>query len=69
MGIVAYPVNDCVIVRFGDEFNTVETIKTVFKDYLSSYQKPNKLPKLDLDVALKVEFDPSNTVRVQGTLG
>ena len=68
IGIVAYPLHDRVIVRLGDEFETVETIKTVFKDYVSSYQEHNSLPELDLDVAVKVEFDPSNKIRVQGTL-
>ena len=63
MGIVAYPVHDCVIVRLGDEFDAMETFKRVFKDYVSSFQKHN----VELDIALTIEFDPANKVAIQGS--
>jgi|TARA_B100001057_G_scaffold71241_2_gene65422 hypothetical protein len=63
MDIVAYPVHDCVIVRLGDEFDAVETFKRVFKDYAATFQKHN----FELDIALTVQFDPSNTVGIQGS--
>ena len=66
VGVVAYPLHDCVIVRMGDEFEAVETLKKVFKDYVSLFQKLNKLPELYLDIALTIKFDPSEQVRIQG---
>ena len=63
MGIVAYPVHDCVIVRLGDEFDAMETFKRVFKDYISSFQKHNA----ELDIALTIEFDAYNKVPIQGS--
>ena len=66
IGVVAYPVHDCLIVRLGNEFDAVQTFKKVFKDYVYSFQKLNNLPKLDLDIALSVKFDTSNKIRVEG---
>ena len=63
MGIVAYPVHDCIIVRMGDEFDAMETFKRVFRNYVSSFESPN----VDLDLALTVKFDPSNKVGIQGS--
>ena len=63
MGIVAYPVHDCVIIRLGDEFDAMETFKRVFKDYISSFQKHNA----ELDIALTIEFDAYNKVPIQGS--
>ena len=63
MGIVAYPVHDCVIVRLGDEFDAVETFKRVFKDYVSTFHDHN----IEIDIALTVQFDPSNIVGIQGS--
>ena len=67
IGVVAYPVHDCVIVRLGDEFDAVQTFKKAFKDHIYSFQTLNKLPKLDLDIALTVKFAPSNKIRVEGS--
>ena len=36
MDIVSYPINDGFIVKFGDEFKTVDTIKSVFKNCVFS---------------------------------
>ncbi len=66
IGVVAYPVHDCLIVRLGNEFDAVQTFKQVFKDYVYSFQKLNNLPKLDLDIALSVKFDTSNKIRIEG---
>ena len=67
IGVVAYPDRGGLIVKLGDEFNAVETLKKVFKDYVYSFQKVNKLPELDLDIALTVKFDPDNKVIVEGS--
>ena len=66
IGVVAYPVHGCVIVRMGDEFDAVEMFKRIFKDYVSLFQKLNKLPELYLDIALTIKYDPSEQVRIQG---
>jgi hypothetical protein len=67
IGVVAYPAQDCMIVKLGDEFDAVQTFKKAFKDQVYSFQKLNKLPELDLDIALTVKFDPSNKIRVEGS--
>ena len=67
IGVVAYPECGGLIVRLGDEFNAVETLKKVFKDYVYSFQKLNKLTELYLDIALTVQFDLVNKVSVEGS--
>ena len=67
IGVVAYPERGGLIVGLGDEFDAVEIFKKVFKNYVYSFQKLNKLPELDLDIALTVKFDPSNKVRIEGS--
>ena len=67
LDVVSYPINDGFIVKLGDEFKTVDTIKSVFKNYVSSFQKRNNLPQLDFDIALTVNFDPSNKFVIQGS--
>ncbi len=67
LDIVSYPINDGFIVKMGDEFKTVDTIKSVFKNYVSSFQKRNNLPQLDFDIALTVKFNPSNKFTIQGS--
>ena len=67
IGVVAYPERGGLIVRLGDEFNAVETLKKAYKDYVYSFQKLNKLHELDLDIALTVKFDPDNKVVVEGS--
>ena len=67
IGVVAYPERGGLIVRLGDEFNAVETLKKAYRDYVYSFQKLNKLPELDLDIALTVKFDPVNKVVVEGS--
>ena len=67
LDIVSYPINDGFIVKLGDEFRTVDTIKSVFKNYVSSFQKRNNLPQLDFDIALTVKFDPTNKFIIQGS--
>ena len=67
MDIVSYPINDGFIVKLGDEFRTVDTIKSVFKNYVSSFQKRNNLLQFDFDIALTVKFDPTNKFTIQGS--
>ena len=66
MDVVSYPINDGFIVKLGDEFKTVDTIKSVFKSYVSSFQRRDNLPDLDFDIALTVKFNPTNKFIVQG---
>ena len=63
MGIIAYPLHDCVIVRLGNELDALETVKSVFKEYVSNFREH----KLDLDIAVTVKYSPSNKVKVPGS--
>ena len=67
LGIVSYPTNEGFIVKLGDEFNTVDTIKTVFKNYVFSFQKSNNLPEIDFDLAVAVKLNSSNTIIIPGS--
>ena len=66
LDVVSYPINDGFIVKLGDEFKTVDTIKSVFKSYVSSFQRRDNLPELDFDIALTVKFNPTSKFIVQG---
>ena len=66
LDVVSYPINDGFIVKLGDEFKAVDTIKSVFKSYVASFQKCNNLPELDFDIALVVKFNPTNEFIIQG---
>ena len=63
MGIIAYPLHDCVLVRLGNELDALETVKSVFKEYVSNFKEH----KLDLDIAVTVKYSPSNKVKVPGS--
>ena len=63
MGIIAYPLHDCVLVRLGNELDALETVKSVFKEYVSNFREH----KLDLDIAVTVKYSPSNKVKVPGS--
>ena len=66
LNVVSYPISDGFIVKLGDEVKTVDTIKSVFKSYVASFQKGNNLPELDFDIALVVKFNPTNEFIIQG---
>ena len=66
LNVVSYPISDGFIVKLGDEVKTVDTIKSVFKSYVASFQKCNNLPELDFDIALVVKFNPTNEFIIQG---
>ena len=63
---MAYGVHDCLIVKLGDEVLAADTFRGEFKSYVSSFQKQNKKPKLNLDVALSLEFNASKKTRIRG---
>ena len=67
LGIVSYPISSGFIVKLGDEFKTVDTIKSVFKNYVSSFHRSSNLTELDFDLALTVKFDPTNKFIIQGS--
>ena len=66
LGVVAYGVHDCLIVKLGDEQLAADTFRSEFKSYVSSFQKRYNKPELDLDVALTLEFNNSNKVLLGG---
>ncbi len=66
LGVVAYGVHDCLIVKLGDEDVAADTLRSEFKSYVSSFQKRYNKPELNLDVALTLEFNNSNKVLLGG---
>ena len=68
MGIIAYPKHDSLLVQIGNEFDAVEVCKNEFKNYVSSFQKENKLPELGFDIAFKVKFDALNHIKIRVAL-
>ena len=68
LGVVAYGVHDCLIVKLGDEVLAADTFRSEFKSYVSSFQKRYNNPRLNLEVALSLEFTASNKVRLRGSV-
>jgi len=66
LGVVAYGVHDCLIVKLGDEVLAADIFRSEFKSYVSLFQKRHNKPELNLDVALTLEFNASNKVRIRG---
>ena len=65
-GVSAYPIHDCVLVKEQDQTLAVETLRRVFTDYIYSYQKRNKLPSLNIELAVSIESKTKPKVRLLG---
>ena len=63
----AYHMHDSLLVQIGNEFDAVEVCKSEFKNYVSSFQKENKLPELGFDIAFEVKFDALNHIKIPGS--
>ena len=48
LGIPAYGVHDCVVVKQSDKHTAVETYRSVIRDYVIKHQKANNHPTLTL---------------------
>jgi hypothetical protein len=66
LGVVAYGVHDCIIVKQSDKDIAVKTYRRVIHDYVLAYQKRYKLPQLQLEVCVTIEQIGSDDVTLPG---
>ncbi|MDA9940411.1 hypothetical protein N9C73_01145, partial [bacterium] len=55
LGIPAYGVHDCVVVKQSDKHTAAETYRSVIRDYVIKHQKANNHPILNIEVSLTIE--------------
>ena len=55
LGIPAYGVHDCVVVKQSDKHTAAETYRSVIRDYVIKHQKANNHPNLNIEVSLTIE--------------
>ena len=67
MGIVAYGVHDCVIVKCSCKDEAINTYRDIIRNYVLKVQKQSGLPKVVKDVALSVEELGSGKVKLSGS--
>jgi hypothetical protein len=66
MGVPAYGVHDCVVVKQSDKYTAVETYRSVIRDYVVKHQKANNHPILNIDVGLTIEELGMDKVKMAG---
>ncbi|MDC1290822.1 hypothetical protein N8X78_00585 [Planktomarina temperata] len=66
MGVPAYGVHDCVVVKQSDKHTAVETYRSVTRDYVVKHQKANNHPILNIEVSLTVEELNKDKVKLAG---
>jgi len=66
-GIVAYPIHDCWIVKRRDVDDAVATIRDAVNEYVTTYQKANKLSVSNISVALSIESKNIPKLRLSGS--
>jgi hypothetical protein len=66
MGVPAYGVHDCVVVKQSDKDKAVETYRSVIRDYVVKHQKANNHPILNIEVGLTIEELNKDKVKLTG---
>jgi len=66
MGVPAYGVHDCVVVKQSDKYTAVETYRSVIRDYVVKHQKANNHPILNIEVGLTIEELNKDKVKLTG---
>jgi len=66
MGVPAYGVHDCVVVKQSDKDKAVETYRTVIRDYVVKHQKANNHPSLNIEASLTIEELNKDKVKLTG---
>jgi hypothetical protein len=66
MGVPAYGVHDCVVVKQSDKHTAVETYRSVIRDYVVKHQKANNHPILNIEVGLTIEELNKDKVKLTG---
>ena len=66
LGITAYGVHDCVVVKQSDKDTAVKTYRTVIRDYVSTHQRVNNHQSLSIKVSLTIEELGMDKVKLAG---
>ena len=66
MGVPAYGVHDCVVVKQSDKHTAVETYRSVIRDYVIKHQRANNHPTLNIEVSLTIEELNKDKVKLAG---
>ena len=66
LGVVAYGVHDCVMVKRQDKDLAVQTYRQVIRDYVAKHQREQKHPSLNIEVSVTIEEAETNKVRLSG---
>jgi hypothetical protein len=66
MGVPAYGVHDCVVVKQSDKDEAVKTYRSVIRDYVEKHQRENNHPNLNIEVSLTMEELNKDKVKLAG---
>ena len=66
MGVVAYGVNDCAVVKQSDRDAAVKTYRETVRSYVTQHQKQHKHPHLDIEVSVTIEQLGLDKVKLPG---
>ena len=66
MGVVAYGVHDCVVVKQSDRDAAVKTYRETVRSYVIQHQKQHKHPHLDIEVSVTIEQLGLDKVKLPG---
>ena len=69
LGVVAYGVHDCVVVKQSDKDTAVKTYRSVIRDYVATHQRVNNHPHLNIEVSLTIEELGTEKVKLAGCYG
>ena len=66
LGVVAYGIHDCVVVKQQDKDVAVETYREIIRNYVIKYQRDNKHPHLNIKVSITIEQSGLDKVKLAG---
>lgn len=66
MGVPAYGVHDCVVVKQSDKDEAVKTYRSVIRDYFVKHQRANNHSLLNIEVGLTIEELNKDKVKMAG---
>jgi len=66
LGVPAYGVHDCVVVKQSDKHTAVETYRSVIRHYVVKHQKANNHSLLNIEVSLTIEELGIDKVKLAG---
>ena len=66
MGVVAYGVHDCVVVKQSDCDAAVKTYRETVRGYVIQHQKQHKHPHLDIEISVTIEQLGLDKVKLPG---